>query len=458
MIDGEKEVVDKLGEMLKVSRRQAGLTQEQLAGLSTVSVRAIRDLELGKVQQPRRETIRLLAGALRLSGSRRAAFELAAGGVSAAGTLKKVYDVEQALPPTSIGPFVGRQPELRAVTELLGTERERLVTVVGAIGVGKTRLVLEATQVLHTRNRIPVLWVHMGGGANAAAGVPQLLLANWVSEVIAGGGPFHELAQVIGNKPTLLVLDGIEAPSAVQASLMQVLHSCPRLSVLITTREPSPGLGERVLPLAPLALPGPATLADGNWDTDQPALALMMSYLRHLRPDILPTESVAATMARICRALDGLPQALESAASWLPLYAPHQLLEAAESFPLTLTEHMSAANSEVAGAFRRSLGQSIATLQPQHAALLRVLASQDTSWTVGAVAQQANCTRAEALRGLHALLLRGLVRPVRYEQAGHSGLTHFTVLNLVHYLVNTGGPIPDSTVIAERDGIPSCAI
>ncbi|MFI6642977.1 helix-turn-helix domain-containing protein [Streptomyces sp. NPDC050504] len=457
--------------MLKVTRRQAGLTQEQLAGLSTVSVRAIRDLELGKVQQPRRETIRLLAGALRLSGSRRAAFELAAGGTAAAGALKQAYDVAQALPPTSIGPFVGRQAELRAVTELLGTERERLVTVVGAIGVGKTRLVLEATQLLHTRSRVPVLWAHMGVGANAAVGVPQLLLANWVSEVLSGSGPYHELAHVIGARPTLLVLDGVGARTAVHASLPQLLHSCPRLSVLVTTREPGQGtgIGGRVLPLAPLALPSAAPGPDGDPAADQPALALIMSYLRHLRPDILPTESVATTMARVCRALDGLPQALESAASWLLLYAPHQLLEAAETFPLTLTENVSATDSHAAGAFRRALEQSIEGLPPQHAKLLRVLAARDATWSVGAVAGRARLTQAEALRGLHALLLRGLVRPVRYEQAGHSGLTNFTVLNLVRHLVGAdpGGRAParrapDPTVLAdvlaERDGTSSCVI
>ncbi|MGI5216149.1 helix-turn-helix domain-containing protein [Plantactinospora sp. CA-290183] len=448
--------VDSLGELLKVSRRQAGLTQVQLAGLSTVSVRAIRDLELGKVQQPRRETVRLLAAALRLKGSRRAAFEVAAGGMYGTGTLEQACDVEQAQPPASIGHFVGHQSELHAVTELLGAERERLVTVVGAIGVGKTRLALEAAQALHTRSRVPILWVHMGVGPNAAAGLPQHVLANWVSEVIVGGGPFHELAQVIGNKPTQLVLDGVESPAAVHASLLQVLHSCPQLSVLVTTREPTPVLGGRLVPLAPLALPAPVAAGESTGTSEEPALALMMSYLRHLRPDILPTESVVATMARICCALDGLPQALESAASWLPLYAPHQLLEAAESFPLSLTEHMSAPDSEAAGSFRRSLEQSIARLQPQHASLLRVLAAKGTSWNIGDIARQANCTPVEALRGLHALLLRGLVRPVHYEQAGQGGLSTFTVLNLVRHLATPVAPAP-RLLYSQREIFP-CVI
>jgi transcriptional regulator with XRE-family HTH domain len=433
-----------LAKVLKAARRQAGLTQAQLAGLSTVSVRAIRDLELGKVQQPRRETIRLLASALRLKGSRRAAFEAAAGGMSAAGALEHACDVEQAQPPASLGHFVGNRSELRAVTELLGAERERLVTVVGAIGVGKTRLALEAAHAVHAGSRTPVLWVHLGVGSDVAGGRSQQVFASWVGKVIAAGGPFPELAQVIGGKPALLVLDGVETPATVHGALLQLLHSCPRLSVLITTREPTPVLGGRLMPLTPLAVPEPVTAAEPGRAAEEPALALMMSYLRHLRPDIPPTESVVATMARICRALDGLPQALESAASWLSLCAPHQLLEAAESFPLSLTEHMSAPDSEAAGSFRRALEQSIARLRPQHATLLRVLAAEGSTWNIAEVARRVGCTQAEALRGLHALLLRGLVRPVHQEGTGSGGLSSFTVLNLVRHLVIPAASRPAS--------------
>ncbi|MEV0393369.1 helix-turn-helix domain-containing protein [Polymorphospora rubra] len=452
--NGVRQHADGLAEMLKVSRWQAGLTQVQLAGLSAVSVRAIRDLELGKVQQPRRETVRLLVSALRLKGSRRAAFEVAAGGMSATGALEQAYEIEQAQPPAPIGHFVGNRSELQAVTELLGTERERLVTVVGITGVGKTRLALEAAQALHARSRMPILWVHMGVGADAAAGLPQRVFASWIGEIVTAGRPLQELAQAIGGKRTLLVLDGVDTPAAVHASLLQLLHSCPRLSVLITTREPTPVLGDRLVPLTPLTLPEPMAPNGPVEGDEEPALGLMMSYLRHLRPDILPTESVVATMARICCALDGLPQAIESAASWLPLYSPHQLLDAAESHPLSLTEHMSAPDSKTAGSFRRSLEQSISRLQQQHTTLLQVLAAEGASWNVTEVARQAGCTPADVLRGLHALLLRGLIRPVRHERAGHTGLSSFSVLNLVRHLAVPSTPAP-TFPHSQRGVVPS---
>lgn len=416
------------GRILKETRERVGLTQDQLSSLSTVSVRAIRDLELGKVQVPRKDTIRLLADALGMDNSRRASLEAA----RTEGTVEHAGDLSQAFLPTSFGPLVGRHAELRAITELLGIRRERLVSVVGCTGVGKTRLALEAAQALNATSRIPVFWASVRGGADPAAAVRQAILPRWVREV-ASGEPVHDLIQAIGDETALLVLDDLEASYSSQTSLMQVMHACPRLSVLTTNREPIFGLGRRVLPLAPLALPECEDTLSG---VDQPALSLMMSYLSHLRPDILPTDSVVGTMARICLALDGLPGALESAASWLSLYEPRQLADAAKSSPLMLTESIWVADSRANWEFRRSLEQSLSRLESRYAVLLRVLASMSTSWTVDTIAKEAQCTLREATHGLHALLLRGFVRRTRSEHADQKGLTDLTVLNLVRHLIS----------------------
>src|SRR4051794_36643050 len=88
-----------LGEMLKALRGKARLTQEQLAGLASVSVRTVRGIELGKVQQPRLETSRLLADALGLNSSQRAIFELAASGEPPKGGMSQALDLGPAAPP-----------------------------------------------------------------------------------------------------------------------------------------------------------------------------------------------------------------------------------------------------------------------------------------------------------------------------------------------------------------------
>ncbi|MDG4861967.1 helix-turn-helix domain-containing protein [Streptomyces sp. T-3] len=453
-----------LSQLLKEARTRAGLTQEQLAGLSTVSVRAIRDLELGRVQRPRKDTIRLLADAMRLSGPRRAALEMSTGSRSVADALKKVYNTEPAAPPVATGPFVGRGPHLRAITELLGTERERFVSIVGGMGVGKTRLALEATRVLHRRHQTPIVWVPMGGSVNSLEGRSQQMLANWVRELVNDCGPFAEIPRVIDGRPTLLVLDGLEKTDSVKSALLQLLHSSTRLSILVTTRDPELGLGGRVLPLAPLALPADSQPADLP---EQPALHLMMSYLRYLRPEILPTESVVATMSRVCQALDGIPLALESAATWLSVYAPHQLLEAAQRSPVMLTEPVSDPGSALG--LRRSMEHTIARLSPQHGALLRTLAGYEGAWTVDTVARRTPGNAAEVGRGVHALLLRGLICPIGAEESRADAVSRFSVLNLVKHLVaaERRAQVPvtartpaavSATASVERAATPICAI
>jgi transcriptional regulator with XRE-family HTH domain len=446
---------DELGEMLKMLRRKARLTQEELAGLAAVSVRTIRGIELGRVQRPRLETVRLIGDALQLSGSRRSVFERAATDAATTGGAGQTFDLGQAVPPVALGPFLGRQPEMHALIELLDTESERLVSVVGVSGVGKTRLVLEAVHQLHDATDVPVTWVGVGTSATSAA---QAVGADQIREAIVSGDKYDEFSEIIGTDPALLVLDGCEA-LPVHAPLNRLLNACPQLSVVVTSREPCAGLGGRVLPLAPLSTAVGASPGDAA-TTDQPAVALMMSYLRYLRPDIPQTESVTDCMAYICQALDGLPQALESAASWLPLYAPGQLRETAAAAPLALTLNLQASSSDTVSNFQHSLQWSVARLAPDHSRLLKAMAGEEAPWTVGALAAEAECTRAEALRGLHALILRGLVRPVHHEEVVDSADADFTVLNLVRHVIDAedGRPVLDDIADDGRNAVLSWAI
>lgn len=271
-----------LGALLRSARRGAGLTQEQLAGLSTVSVRAIRDLEQGRVQHPRKDTIRLLADTMRLSGTRRATLELAVESASVGSTLGELHGTELAPPPAPLRPLTGRGAELRALTALLGAEHERLLTVVGLPGVGKSRLAQEAALRFHTQAQAPVLWVPMDRTAQEPPAMPRRprsAPAGWVRSLLGQGGNsggLDELAAVVRDKPTLLVLDGCDAAPGGRGAerrggdlrgsdgwggdgwgpgLLGLLRSCERLKVLITSRRPAPALDGRLLPLAPLPLP-----------------------------------------------------------------------------------------------------------------------------------------------------------------------------------------------------------
>jgi len=431
--------------LLQNARRRAGLTQEQLAGLSTVSVRAIRDLEQGRVRNPRKETLKLLANAMRMSDARRVELELAADAHSAGRVFQSLYSAELAAPPTPLRPLVGRRAELEALTGRLDGQHDRLLTLVGLPGVGKSRLAQEAALLLHTRDRIPVLWVPMDGtsGADAERG-PQSTMTDWVRSLIRDGERYEELTSVIGSKPTLIVLDGLDAAPAAGTALLPLMHllrACERLKIIITTRQATQPLGGRLLPLAPLPAPllsDSATAQPGDsLLPGRPAAELMLSYVSHMRPDVLPTDAVTATVAHICHCLDGIPQALEAAASWLLLHSPEQLLDIALTTPLLLVDGVTSDGANSGAALSELLGAALTGLDPRTTDLLTRLTELPDPWTVDAAARASGKTLAETARDVHCLLLRGLIRQLPTEPGGPVG---FTVLNLVRELLQDRRP------------------
>jgi predicted ATPase/DNA-binding XRE family transcriptional regulator len=424
-----------LAEQLLAARRRAGMTQEQLAGLSTVSVRAIRDLEQGRVLQPRGETLRLLTDAMHLGAARRAALELAVEGSQVDTVMREAYGAELAPPPKPLRRLVGRTEELRALNGLLAAEHERLLTVVGLAGVGKTRLAQEACLQLHTRDQLPVLWIDMNEAVAAPAPVrsPRTTLTDWARSLAAGGGGLDELASVICGRATLLVLDGYATPPRIAPQLLALLHSCERLKVLITAREPLCTPGNRLLPLAPLPVPDidvGTPLHEEALGAGEPAAELMLSYVAHMRPDLLLTDSVVRTLRRICRALDGVPRAMESAASWLLLHSLEELLRIARTSPLTIVDDATGGDPSAEG-LAASLTAAVQRLDDGQAALLGSLSALSDGWTADQAATNLSLTRSAVARDIHALILRGLIRRL---PTGEDGAARFAVLNVVRRL------------------------
>jgi predicted ATPase/DNA-binding SARP family transcriptional activator len=205
-------------------------------------------------------------------------------------------------------PIVGREEELSVLRALVA--EQRLVTVIGPGGVGKTRLVTELGTLIDDRE---VVVVELGRVETTDAALDALGLALGLRtpdrvDVLAAS------ADGIGDDPMILVLDNCEHLAAACAELAAtLLRACPRLTVVATSREPLGLPGETLVRLSPLSLPGTAG-EDRTGIASAPAVALFELYARQRQPGFALDDADLPVVAEIVRRLDGLPLALELAA------------------------------------------------------------------------------------------------------------------------------------------------
>ncbi|MGW1927627.1 hypothetical protein ACWCQ0_54695, partial [Streptomyces massasporeus] len=164
------------------------------------------------------------------------------------------------------------------------------------------------------------------------------------------------------------------------------------------------------------------------------AVELMLSYVGHMRPDLMPGDSLVRTVAGLSRALDGVPRAMEAAASWLLLRSPAELLRIARTTPLDVVDDVTAGDAGGDGGgegLAALLAAAVARLDDGPAALLGDLSLLPDGWSADQAAAGLSATPAAVVRDVHALMLRGLVRRLPGEE---DGAPRFGVLNLVRQL------------------------
>ncbi|WP_030987560.1 BTAD domain-containing putative transcriptional regulator [Streptomyces sp. NRRL S-1813] len=222
--------------------------------------------------------------------------------------------------------FVGRGADVAAVRELLA--EHRLTTVIGPGGAGKTRLATETARTL--LGDLPDgAWLVELAAIGADGDVAQSTLTGLgLRDALLGGAPNAELTDrliaAIREREALLILDNCEhviESAAVFAH--RVLGECRRLRILATSREPLGITGEALWPLEPLALPE-GDAGPGEMESS-PAVQLLRDRAGAVRRDLVADAPTLATMVRVCRALDGMPLAIELAAARLRTMSIDQL-------------------------------------------------------------------------------------------------------------------------------------
>ncbi|MEU9832227.1 BTAD domain-containing putative transcriptional regulator [Streptosporangium sp. NPDC048047] len=218
--------------------------------------------------------------------------------------------------PAQLTPLVGRADELARIGGLLAGSR--LVTLTGPGGTGKTRLAAEAAAHGHD----DVCFVELApltDGSDVPRAVLGALGLHEPGMLPAPGGavpdPVVRMVAALAERRTLLVLDNCEhVVEAAAALAARLLSGCPGLRVLATSREPLGITGETLCPVPPLMLPPPDVPAAEALGF--PAVRLFAERAAAVRPGYA-VESEADAVLRVCRALDGLPLAIELAAARL---------------------------------------------------------------------------------------------------------------------------------------------
>lgn len=224
-------------------------------------------------------------------------------------------------PPAGQVELFGRAEAIAAVAELAVTHR--LVTVTGPGGVGKSRLAERVGRDVADRFGDGVVVCGLSAVRDPES-VASAVVAALGIEQAGTRDPRDGLAAAIGHRRVLLLLDNCEHLLASVADLVEALvRECPRLAVLATSREPLRLPGERVWQLAPLAVPRPH--ADPAEILGSPAGALFVARAEAAEPSFALTEETAGPVAELCRSLDGLPLAIELAASRVRALSPTDL-------------------------------------------------------------------------------------------------------------------------------------
>lgn len=311
------------GSWLKQRRKTLDLTQGDLANLVGCSTDTIYRLEAG-TRRPSKQIVRRLLAVLEIPADQASAFLFVARPTGADETAPPTSSAQEtatnhrssvARPPVRLplppAPLVGRRQEIADLRALLLRKEVRLVTLLGPAGVGKTRLSLAVAAEISADFEDGVVWVSLTAVADPEA------VSRAIAQALAVRETAEEPLQVLiatrlQGRSVMLVLDNFEQVIGAAPLVGDLLAACPGLTMLVTSREPLRLLSEWLFDLEGLEYPQDGTVADLEaFD----AVRLFIQRARQMQRRWVFTQDEAHAVARICRLVEGLPLAIELAAS-----------------------------------------------------------------------------------------------------------------------------------------------
>ena len=299
--------------------------------------------------------------------------------------------------------FVGREREVGLVQALLRRSDVRLVTLTGPGGVGKTRTAIRAvSSAPHTAQ-----FVDLGDVQQPALVLPTIAATLGVRPDRRPA--LDVLRAVLRDGDYLLVLDNFEQVLPAASTLADLLDACPNVKLLATSRVVLGVPGEHVVDIRPFSLPPLRSPGSEARAVDFDACRLFVDRAQALCPEFALTSANDRSIVSICQRLDGLPLAIELAASWIPVLSPSALLAQLEN-RLALPSGGSLGTPERQRSLRDTIAWSYGLLSAPSQTLFRRIAVFNGGCSLDAVKEICGDGSLDVLQELRALVANSLVR------------------------------------------------
>lgn len=435
------------GQWLRQRRKALDMTQEELAEHVGCSLSAIHMIERGQ-RRPSRQVAELLAQTLRIQETDRAEFLARARGTTPQDT-SEANNSPPASPiyqptnlPIQLTRLIGRDDLVADISNLLRESNNRLLTLTGPPGIGKTTLAIEVARqmtLLHSASHNPqfpdgLFWVPLAPLSNPDMVFPTIEYALSLQDT-GTNSALSTLQQQLRHKRMLLILDNFEHVINAANGVGELLAACSGLSILVTSREPLHLRGERTFSVPPLPLPSPS---QPTHITESPAVALFIERAQAADRHFSLSEENASTVAAICTRLDGLPLAIELVAARVRLLPPAVLLarlqESGNQAHLNLLTGGPRDLPDRHRTLRDAIGWSYGLLSPSEQVLFRRLAVFVGGFTLAAADAVCNALAdlgMDAVEGVEMLLDRNLLKRERGDADAISEEPRFTMLETI---------------------------
>lgn len=442
------------GGWLKHRRKELGITQDEFAESIGCSLATLQKIE-GGARRPSGQIAHLLADLLGIASDEREAFIVfaragradtgstpldhkAASNGSGMNAPWRAISLNRTNLPVVLTALIGRgQEEGEACAHLL-SPKTRLLSLIGAPGVGKTRLALQVASDVAEHFEDGVYFIDLAAVVDPDMVLPTIARTLGLKE--AGELPVEgTLQEHVRERKLLLVLDNFEQVLDAAPALVNMMQASPWLKVLVTSREALHVRGERRFSLVPLAVPDHSLYAQGKEGKPSrsltpatlaayPSVELFTERAQAVSSEFELTQENAGEVAAICSALEGLPLAIELAAARAGHFSPAEIyaaLGSGRNLPLRGARDAPARQRTLKNAFSWSYG----LLDPSEQKLFRRLSVFVHGCTLEAV--ESVCNAAADLGTPVAEAIMSLVEKSLVVRSHMEGVTRFTMLETI---------------------------